>query len=93
MMGQVRKAFKADCPFERPEAAARELLRIVKSRLTEGQPHTYTGVVNSEFLQSADTSVAMYSAGRDFAITNRWFEIDASGTRIFLLPAGAELGD
>ena len=54
-----------------------------------GLPHAYTGVTNILFLRAGGT-VDDYAAGCAFATAKKWFEIDRSGTRIVLLPDGAE---
>jgi len=46
-----------------------------------GQPHAYTGTVNSAFTRDG-CSVAEYGAGIEFGVAQGWFEIDSSGTRI-----------
>jgi len=83
--------FKKESAFEAPEAAARELLRIAKSKIKDEYAHTYTGVTNSEFLYTSGGSLDAYKAGRDFAVANKWFRIDESGTRIFILPDGLNI--
>ena len=82
--------FVVDRPFADPEAAARKLLDLVRASIAaSGLPHAYTGVTNSLFLRAGGT-VDEYTAGRAFATAQKWFEIDRSGTRIMLLPDGAE---
>jgi len=80
-------------PFASPEAAAAELRRIYREQIARRMDvlHTYTGVTNSEFLQRSGGNVAEYAAGRDYGTKQKWFRIDESGTRVFLLPEGAEL--
>jgi hypothetical protein len=77
-------------PYADPEAAARKLLEIVLAKDIDVGQYAYTGVTNTSFLQ-AGGSVAEYTAGRDYAIAQGWFEIDRSGTRIVLLRAGADV--
>jgi hypothetical protein len=82
--------FVTDRPFADPEAAARKLLDIARASIAEsGLPHAYTGRTNGAFT-SAGGSIAEYSAGIAAAVALKWFEIDRSGTRIVLLPDGAE---
>jgi hypothetical protein len=82
--------FVADRPFADPEAAARKLLDIALASIAaSGLPHAYTGVTNSLFLR-AGGSPDEYTAGCALAAEQKWFEIDRSGTRIVLLPDGAE---
>ena len=82
--------FVTDRPFADPEAAARKLLDIVRASIAaSGLPHAYTGVTNILFLRAGGT-LDDYAAGRAFATAQKWFEIDRSGTRIVLLPDGAE---
>lgn len=83
--------FKSDDPFANPEAAARELIRLCKLEMeTTGQPHAYTGTVNNAFKSEGRSTVASYGAGRDYAIAKGWLEIDISGTRIIITPAGKD---
>ncbi|MBB5051104.1 hypothetical protein HNQ36_001058 [Afipia massiliensis] len=82
--------FKENRPYSNPEAAARELLRIYRAVLKDGGTHTYTGITNREFIYDAGGSVEEYAAGRDFGIAQKWFRIDESGTRVFLLPDGED---
>lgn len=89
-MSGSANTLKEPRPFESPEAAARELLRIIKTRLRDDPPRSYTGVVNSDFTSKSGGSIAEYSAGRDYGIAQGWFKIHESGTRIFVLPAGDE---
>lgn len=77
-------------PFADPETAARKLLEIVMAQDIDVGQQAYVGATNTAFLQ-AGGNVAEYVAGRDFAIAQRWFEIDPSGSRIILLQAGADL--
>jgi hypothetical protein len=65
-------------------------LEIVRAKEIALGQYTYTGVTNSAFV-AAGGSIEAYSAGRKYAIAQRWFEIDSSGTRIILLQAGAAL--
>jgi hypothetical protein len=82
--------YAADRPFANPEAAARKLLDIVRASVAEsGLRHAYTGAANAAFTR-AGGSVPEYVAGRDHAVARRWIEIDPSGSRIILLPDGAE---
>jgi hypothetical protein len=82
--------FIGDRPFADPEAAARKLLDIVRGFIEQsGLGRTYTGVTNRAFLE-AGGSPAQYTAGVKYAAAQKWFEVDRSGTRITLLPDGAE---
>lgn len=92
MTGKPLSKFKSDRPFAAPEAAARELLRIYRAFLAMRPdiPHTYTGVTNSEFIYKSGGSVEEYTAGRDYGIQRKWFEIGGGGTRVFLLPDGED---
>lgn len=90
MIEKPFQKFKEDRPFGNPEAAARELLRIYRMMLKDGAPHTYTGVTNTDFIRG-DGSATEYAAGRDFGVAQKWFRIDESGTRVFLLPAGEDV--
>jgi hypothetical protein len=90
MTGQPLAKFKTDRIFGNPEAAARELLRIYRAALKDGAPHTYTGITNREFIYDVGGSVEEYASGRDFGIAQKWFRIDESGTRVFLLPEGED---
>jgi hypothetical protein len=82
--------FVGDRPFADPEVAARKMLDIVRASITEsGFPHAYTGVTNMAFLIEAGNT-AEYTAGIKYAAAQKWFEVDRSGTRIVLLPDGAE---
>ena len=63
MDGRPRKTFVEDGPFAKPEAAARELLRIYRDRLKDGAPYTMTGVTNTEFIYTSGGSPANYRAG------------------------------
>jgi hypothetical protein len=83
--------FKADDQFANPEAAARELIRLIKREMEEtGQPHAYTGTVNNVFRSEGRSTVASYGAGRDYAVEKGWLAIDESGTRITLTPEGED---
>ena len=82
--------FVTDRPLADPEAAAPKLLDIVRASIAgSGLPHVYTGVTNILFLRAGGT-LSDYSAGRALASAQKWFDIDRSGTRIVLLPDGAE---
>ena len=77
-------------PFADPEKAARKLLDIVRASIAESRlPHAYTGATNTAFLRAVG-SVAEYSAGVARGPELNLFRIDSSGTRIELLPDGAE---
>lgn len=53
--------FKQDDPFTNPEAAARELIRIMKAEMeTKERSFAYVGTVNSAFISAS--SVKSYSA-------------------------------
>lgn len=90
MSGKHLAKFKSDRPFADPEVAARELLRIYRAALKDGAPHTYTGITNREFIHDVGGSVEDYRAGIGFGVTQKWFRIDDSGTRVFLLPDGED---
>jgi hypothetical protein len=77
--------YKEKSPFEHPEAAARELVRIARPQLREDWAYAYIGKTNFDFLYVSCGTLAEYTAGRDFAIANKWFELD-SGGRMTLLP-------
>ena len=82
--------YVADKAFADPETAARKLLDIVRASIAESRlPYAYTGATNTEFLR-AGGSVDEYSTGMKEAGSKKWLEIDRSGTRIVLLPDGAE---
>lgn len=82
--------YVTDRPFAEPEAAARKLLDIVRASIAESRlPHAYTGATNTAFLR-AGGSVEEYTAGQNFGAAQKWLQIDRSGTRIALLPDGAE---
>jgi hypothetical protein len=79
-----------DRPYTDPEVAARKLLDIVRGFIEQnGLSRTYTGVTNRAFLD-AGGSPAEYTAGVKYAAAQKWFEVDRSGTRITVLPDGAE---
>jgi hypothetical protein len=82
--------FREERPFATPEAAARKLLEIMLSGDIDVGQYAYVGATNTAFLQ-AGGSVAEYSAGRDFAVSKGWIEIDPSGSRMILLQPGADL--
>ena len=82
--------YVTDRPFADPEAAARKLLDLVRASIAEsGQPYAYTGAPNTAFTR-AGGNLHEYAAGIRRAVAWKWFEIDRSGTRIVLLPDGAE---
>ena len=82
--------YATDRPFAGPEAAARKLLDIVRASIAESRlPHAYTGATNTAFMR-AGGSVDEYSVGMKHAAEQKWIEVDRSGTRIVLLPDGAE---
>jgi hypothetical protein len=82
--------FTADRHFADLEAAARKLLDIVKASMAEsGWPYAYTGATNAAFTR-AGGSVQEYSADVTYAASHALFRIEPSGTRIELLPDGAE---
>jgi hypothetical protein len=85
--------YVTDRPFAEPEAAARKLLEIVLAKDIDVGQYAYTGATNSAFLQAGGRRRRrrIYTAGRDFAIAQGWFEVDRSGTRIILLQSGADL--
>lgn len=83
--------FKTDDPFANPEAAAKEFVRISKREMEEtGRSVAFTGTVNTAFTTGGRSTVASYSAGRDFAIDQGWISIDGSGTRITVTPEGED---
>lgn len=82
--------FVSDRPFADPDTAARKLLDIVRASIAEsGLRHAYTGATNTAFTR-AGGSIQEYSVGMKHAGAQKWLEIDKSGTRIVLLPDGAE---
>jgi hypothetical protein len=77
-------------PFADPNTAARKLLDIARGSIADsGLRHAYTGATNTAFTD-AGGSVAEYLVGMKHAAAQSWFEVDSSGTRIILLPDGAE---
>ena len=77
-------------PFADSEKAARKLLDIVRASIAESRlPYAYTGAANTDFLR-AGGSVDEYAMGMKHAAEQKWIEVDRSGTRIVLLPDGAE---
>lgn len=85
------KLLKTDDPFSNPEAAAKELVRLAKREIEEtGRAVAFTGTVNSAFTTGGRSTVASYSAGRDYAIDKGWLCIDGSGTRITVTPEGED---
>ena len=84
--------FMSDRPFAKPEAAARELLKIYRKLIDESPygPFCQVGVTNSEFIYRRGGSVAEYGAGRDYGIAQGWIEIYAGGCRVRILPAGED---
>ncbi len=90
MSGTPLSRFKTDRPFANPEAAARELLRIYRNAMKDGATHTYTGITNREFIYDVGGSVEEYRSGVTFGAARKWFRIDESGTRVFLLPDGED---
>ncbi|WMT78873.1 hypothetical protein [Bradyrhizobium sp. Ash2021] len=82
--------YVTDRPFAAPEAAARKLLDLVRASIAEsGLPYAYTGATNTAFTRTGG-SLLDYAAGIRHAVARKWLEIDRSGTRIILLPDGAE---
>ena len=82
--------FKEGHPFSDPATAARKLLDIVRASIAESRlPYAYTGATNTDFLR-AGGSVDEYTVGMKHAAAQKWIEVDRSGTRIVLLPDGAE---
>ena len=80
----------SDRPLSNPDAAARKLLDIVRASIAEsGLRYAYTGATNTAFTD-AGGSVAEYLTGMKHGRTQKWFEVDRSGTRIVLLADGAE---
>ncbi len=88
MDGRHRAAFVENDAFAKPEAAARELLRIYRDRLKDGASYTMTGVTNTEFIYTSGGTPANYRAGLEHGIALKWFAIEGGGTRVYLLPAG-----
>jgi hypothetical protein len=79
-----------DRPYTNPEAAARKLLDIIRSSIADsGLAYAYTGATNTTFL-AACGSAPEWSAGRDYAVAQKWIEIDRSRTRVKLLADGSE---
>lgn len=84
MHGKPSIKFKEDAGFVSPEAAARKLVELAKAEMAGfGQPHAYTGTVNSSFTRSGGT-VSQYRAGIEYAVAQGWLKVDLSGTRIHL---------
>lgn len=82
MHGKPQSRLKEDRPYASPEAAARKLLEIAQAEISaSGLPYGYTGTWNSSFTR-AGGSIAEYAEGRDYGITQGWFAIDESGTRV-----------
>jgi hypothetical protein len=82
--------FKETRPFADPATAASKLLDIVRASISESRlSYAYTGATNTAFLR-AGGSVGEYTAGMKHAAAQKWLEVDRSGTRIVLLPDGAE---
>lgn len=80
--------YKEPRPFEKPEDAAKELLRIYRGSIAARKDdvgHTYTGITNHEFIAVRGGSVDEYAAGVKYGIEAGWFRIDESGTRVFVL--------
>lgn len=90
MDGHARKTFVEDGPYAKPEAAARELLRIFRDRLKDGAPYAMTGVTNTEFIYTSGGSPANYRAGLAFGLAQKWFAVEGGGTRVVLLPDGED---
>lgn len=78
--------YKEERPFAKPEAAALELLRIVRAFIAaKNDPavkHTYAGITNAEFIQRSGASVAEWSAGISYGTEHGWWTMDGGG-RIF----------
>jgi len=82
MPAQPLARFKADRPFASPEAGAHKLLELATAEMAAiGQPHAYTGTVNSAFTAAAG-SVAEYGDGIEYGVSHGLFVLDSSGTRI-----------
>ena len=80
----------SDRPFKDPEAAARKLVDLVRTLITtSGLSHAYTGAVNLAFIRAGGTGGECV-ARTHHATAEKWFEVDRAGTRITLLPGGAE---
>lgn len=70
-------------PYAKPENAARKLLEIVlRTDIDVGQ-YTYTGITNLAFMREGGNA-AEYGNGTAYASAHGWFEVDRSGTRIYL---------
>ncbi len=85
--GFMKYLATAPSMIRRPQ---RKLLDLVRSSIgSSGMPYAYTGEVNLAFLRDGGDGDE-YVAGVKLAAERNWFEIDRSGTRIRLLPDGAE---
>ncbi len=71
--------FVSDRPFANPDAAARQLLDIVRTSIAEsGLAWGYTGATNTAFTR-AGGSVPEYSAGIAYAAAKQWFRATFRG--------------
>jgi hypothetical protein len=75
---------KEKSPFENPQDAAQELVRIARPQVRADWAYAYIGKTNFNFLNVSGGSLLEYVAGRDFAIANKWFELDGGGRMTFL---------
>jgi hypothetical protein len=81
--------FKQDDLFANPEAAARELIRIMKAEMEKKErSFAYVGTVNSAFISASN--VKSYSAGREFGLAKNWFKITRAGNEFHLTPEGED---
>jgi hypothetical protein len=83
MTGSPHRTFIPDAKYPTPEAAARELLRIYRTYVTEAWPYAYTGVTNMDFLRGGGT-IEEYRSGIDYGTKQGWFSIEA-GSRVTVL--------
>jgi hypothetical protein len=78
--------YKEERPFDKPEAAALELMRIFREFIAaKNDPnikHTYAGVTNREFIFIKGASVAEWTHGIAHCKDQGWITMDGGG-RIF----------
>lgn len=88
MHDKPQTKFKEERPFDKPEAAAKELLRIFRAFIAaKNDPtvkHTYAGVTNREFVSVSGGSIEEWGKGIEYGKAQGWWKIDGGG-RIFIL--------